>query len=76
MVPVVQAEWDREWMKWRAEEIKKEAEIMKDVPGWSAGQSPYHNGRWAPPAYDLEGNPVRTLVAVSEVWLCLIPPPQ
>ncbi len=59
MLPVVQAEWDREWMKWRAEEISKEKEIMKNVEGWKAGESPYQNERWAPPAFDLNGNPVR-----------------
>ena len=59
ILPLVQAEMDREWMKWRQGQLAKEAEIMKDVEGWQVGESVYHNDRWAPPRYDLEGNPVR-----------------
>lgn len=59
LLPLVQAEWDREWMKWRDEQLAKETEIMKDVPGWKVGESVYHNKRWAPPRYDIDGNPVR-----------------
>jgi hypothetical protein len=58
MLPVVQAEWDREWLKWRSEQVEQEKEIMKNVEGWVPGQSPYEN-RFAFPAFDLEGNPVR-----------------
>lgn len=56
MLPLVQAEWDREWMKWRSEQLDKEREIMKDVPGWKVGESTYNNDRFAPPAYDIDGN--------------------
>jgi NADH dehydrogenase (ubiquinone) 1 alpha subcomplex subunit 13 len=62
LLPMFQAEMDREWMKWRADEIQKEAEIMKDVKGWQVGASPFHNKRWAPPSYDLDGNPMRVPV--------------
>jgi NADH dehydrogenase (ubiquinone) 1 alpha subcomplex subunit 13 len=60
MLPLLQAEMDREWMTTRAEQVAKEAEIMKGVPGWVAGESPYSTDRWAPPRYDLDGNPTRT----------------
>ena len=59
MLPLVQAEWDREWMKWRADQLEQERAIMKDVPGWEVGKSPFHHDRFAPPTFDLEGNPVR-----------------
>lgn len=48
-------------MSWREAEVKKEAEIMKNVPGWVAGESPYHNNRFAPPGFDLDGNRIRIL---------------
>eukprot|EP00158_Paraphelidium_tribonemae_P000503 Partr_v1_DN22628_c0_g1_i1_m5319 putative NADH dehydrogenase (Ubiquinone) 1 alpha subcomplex len=59
LLPLVQAEWDRDWIRWRQDQLAKEEEIMKDVPGWKVGESVYHNSRWAPPRYDLDGNPVR-----------------
>ena len=61
ILPLVQAEMDREWVKWRNEQFDKEAEVMKDVPDWVVGQSVYHNDRWAFPAYDINGNPVSML---------------
>lgn len=59
ILPMVQAEWDREWIRWRQAEIEREKEIMKDVEGWTAGEAPYINQRFAPPRYDLDGKPVR-----------------
>jgi NADH dehydrogenase (ubiquinone) 1 alpha subcomplex subunit 13 len=58
VLPAIQAEWDREWMKWRADQLAKEAEIMKNVPGWVVGEKVYENSRWAPQGFDLDGNPV------------------
>ncbi|KAI3657580.1 hypothetical protein MP638_002692 [Amoeboaphelidium occidentale] len=59
MLPLLQSEMDREWMVWRQEELKKEAEIMKSVEGWTVGESPYETRKFHFPAYDLEGNPVK-----------------
>lgn len=28
---------------------KEEAEIMKDVPGWTVGKSVYNTDKWIPP---------------------------
>lgn len=64
LLPVFQAEMDREWMKWRASQIQEEKEIMKNVQGWNAGESPYHHQRWVPPTFDLDGNPVRAFTFV------------
>jgi NADH dehydrogenase (ubiquinone) 1 alpha subcomplex subunit 13 len=48
--PFLQAEADMEY-KIRQDVIdKKEAEVMKNVPGWVVGQSTYHSGRWMPQA--------------------------
>jgi hypothetical protein len=46
-------------MVWRQEELKKEAEIMKSVEGWTVGESPYETKKFHFPSYDLEGNPVK-----------------
>lgn len=51
-------------MKWRAEQLTKEAEIMKDVPGWKVGEKLYENDRWAPQGFDLDGNPVSKIVEI------------
>ena len=48
MAPVLQAEEDR-WYYEREQEIRqKEAEIMKNVPGWKVGESQFFSGRWVP----------------------------
>jgi NADH dehydrogenase (ubiquinone) 1 alpha subcomplex subunit 13 len=48
IAPILQAEADREYLA-REEIIRaKEAEIMKDVPGWTPGKSPYWSGKWMP----------------------------
>lgn len=48
MAPILQAESDR-WFVAREMEIKqKEAEIMKDVPGFRPGESVYYTKRWVP----------------------------
>ena len=48
MVSMLQSEADREYLARESEIVKKEAEIMKDVPGWTAGKSPYWSGKWMP----------------------------
>lgn len=49
IAPYLQAEADREFMVRELINLKKEAEIMKDVKGWKVGQSPYFSGKWMPP---------------------------
>ncbi|BDA50653.1 NADH dehydrogenase [ubiquinone] 1 alpha subcomplex subunit [Coccomyxa sp. Obi] len=48
--PVLQAEEDRRWVQAKKQAVENEAKIMKDVPGWKAGQNVYLTGRWVPPA--------------------------
>lgn len=50
IVAVLQAEEDRRWVKAKEAAVAREAEIMKDVPGWKAGENVYHGDRWMPPA--------------------------
>lgn len=48
IAPFLQAEEDI-WYHEREQEIlNKEAEIMKDVPGWKVGESTYMTSRWVP----------------------------
>ena len=47
---MLQAEEDRRYVSAKKVAVEREAEIMKDVPGWKAGESVYNNGRWMPPA--------------------------
>lgn len=48
MAPVLQAEEDRWYAEREKEILKKEAEIMKHVPGWKVGESTFHSDRWVP----------------------------
>jgi NADH dehydrogenase (ubiquinone) 1 alpha subcomplex subunit 13 len=48
MAPVLQAEEDRWYVERERYIIAKEAEIMKNVPGWVPGESVYHGKRWVP----------------------------
>eukprot|EP00937_MAST-01D_sp_MAST-1D-sp2_P001700 g1700.t1 len=48
LIPLLQAEEDARYVEARRAEIAKEAELMKSVPGWEAGQSVYHSGKWMP----------------------------
>ena len=50
LAPVLQAEADREYMVRETANLKKEAEVMKDVAGWQVGMSPYFSGKWMPRA--------------------------
>jgi NADH dehydrogenase (ubiquinone) 1 alpha subcomplex subunit 13 len=59
ILPLLQAEWDREWVVWKRDQDEKEREIMKDVVGWKVGESCYKSGRFTPPKYDIDGRPVR-----------------
>jgi len=46
MAPILQAEQDRLYLYREKEILKKEAEIMKDVPGWVVGENTYYTDRW------------------------------
>jgi NADH dehydrogenase (ubiquinone) 1 alpha subcomplex subunit 13 len=53
IAPILQAEEDL-WYHEREQEImKKEASIMKNVPGWQAGESTYLTSRWVPRQYGM-----------------------
>jgi NADH dehydrogenase (ubiquinone) 1 alpha subcomplex subunit 13 len=48
MAPVLQAEEDRWYFEREKEIMQREAEIMKNVPGWKVGESVYYTSRWVP----------------------------
>lgn len=56
MAPVLQMEEDRWYAEREREILKKEAEIMKDVPGWKVGESVYNTTRWVPRHVALDKN--------------------
>lgn len=45
---MLQAEADREFLLREKAIVAREAEIMKGVPNWTAGKSPYFNGAFMP----------------------------
>jgi NADH dehydrogenase (ubiquinone) 1 alpha subcomplex subunit 13 len=48
LVPFLQAEEDRRWVKANQRFLAKQAEVMKDVPEFKVGESVYKT-RWMPP---------------------------
>ncbi|KAL7556786.1 hypothetical protein ACA910_005227 [Epithemia clementina (nom. ined.)] len=52
MVPFLQAEADLAYIAQKNKQLAREAEIMKDVPGWKVGESVYRTKRWVPDQYD------------------------
>jgi NADH dehydrogenase (ubiquinone) 1 alpha subcomplex subunit 13 len=48
MIPVLQAEEDMWYLQREEQNLRKEREIMKDVPGFMVGASPYFGDRWVP----------------------------
>lgn len=48
IAPLLQAEADSEYLARERENLKKEAEIMKNVAGWQVGKSPYWSQKWMP----------------------------
>eukprot|EP00002_Diphylleia_rotans_P003737 TRINITY_DN1261_c0_g3_i1.p1 TRINITY_DN1261_c0_g3~~TRINITY_DN1261_c0_g3_i1.p1 ORF type:complete len:123 (+),score=35.70 TRINITY_DN1261_c0_g3_i1:61-429(+) len=50
ILPLLQAESDASFVRATAEANEKEAEIMKNVPGWEVGKSVY-NTKWMPPTH-------------------------
>lgn len=52
LLPFLQAEADVEYLEQEKHILEKERQIMKDVvPGWVAGQSPYHSDRYQTPIW-------------------------
>ncbi|KAM9328885.1 NADH dehydrogenase [ubiquinone] 1 alpha subcomplex subunit 13 [Gastrophryne carolinensis] len=49
LMPLLQAEQDRRVLRTLRENLEQEAIIMKDVPGWKVGESPFHTDRWVTP---------------------------
>ncbi|KAL1918854.1 uncharacterized protein VTP21DRAFT_2876 [Calcarisporiella thermophila] len=43
LVPLLQAETDRDTYRRQQASLQREKEIMKDVPGWEVGKSVYHH---------------------------------
>ena len=52
IAPILQAEADREYLERELINLKKEAEIMKNVEGWKVGANPYFSGVFMPRAVD------------------------
>lgn len=50
LAPLLQAESDKELLKREQQNLNREAEVMKDVPGWKVGAGVYNNGKWMPRA--------------------------
>ena len=51
MAPILQVEADRWYLEREREIFKREAEIMKNVPGWKVGESTFLTDRWVPPSF-------------------------
>ncbi|KAG0221969.1 hypothetical protein BGW41_006282 [Actinomortierella wolfii] len=51
LVPLLQAEADRDTYRRELAAKAREAEIMKDVKGWKAGESVYNSKRYQPNTY-------------------------
>ncbi|THV08279.1 hypothetical protein K435DRAFT_641917, partial [Dendrothele bispora CBS 962.96] len=49
LVPLLTAEGDRDAYRRQQAALDRERAIMKDVPGWQAGESSYHNPKYATP---------------------------
>ncbi len=47
---MLQAELDRDTYRRAQASLRREAEIMKDVPGWKVGDSVYNSKRYVPPS--------------------------
>ncbi|KAJ7371522.1 NADH dehydrogenase 1 alpha subcomplex subunit 13 ndufa13/GRIM19 [Desmophyllum pertusum] len=49
VLPLLQAEHDRNCLRLLKENEELEAQIMKDVPNWKVGESMYHTDKWVTP---------------------------
>lgn len=52
IVPLLQAEADREYMTRERANLKMAKELMKDDPSWKGDQSPYFSKKFMPRAVD------------------------
>eukprot|EP00127_Corallochytrium_limacisporum_P006669 Clim_evm48s232 gene=Clim_evmTU48s232 len=50
LVPLLQAEEDRRFLREYKKYLEDEEKIMAGVPGWKVGERPYNTDRWVPPA--------------------------
>ena len=50
LVPLLSAEEDRRFLKWKESADREEAELMKHVRGYHVGEKLYHSDRWVAPA--------------------------
>ncbi|KAK8804837.1 NADH dehydrogenase [Blastocystis sp. subtype 4] len=48
IAPYLQAEEDIRYCKVEEKNLKNEAEVMKDIPGWEVGKSVYNSRKWVP----------------------------
>jgi len=53
LVPVLNAELDRDAYRRQQARLTREKEIMKDIPDWEPGQKIYSTKRYIPPAVSL-----------------------
>ncbi|KAF9896509.1 hypothetical protein BX616_007308, partial [Lobosporangium transversale] len=51
LIPLLQAEADRDTYRREVAAKQREAEIMKNHKGWKAGESVYNSDRYAPKPY-------------------------
>lgn len=51
LIPLLQAEADRDTYRREVAANEREAEIMKDVKGWKAGESVYNSKRYTPQTF-------------------------
>ncbi|XP_070830422.1 NADH dehydrogenase [ubiquinone] 1 alpha subcomplex subunit 13 [Chaetodon trifascialis] len=49
LMPLLQAEKDRRYLRMMRENLEEEAIVMKDVPGWKVGESVFNTDRWVTP---------------------------
>ncbi|XP_077188148.1 NADH dehydrogenase [ubiquinone] 1 alpha subcomplex subunit 13 [Paroedura picta] len=52
LLPLLMAEEDRRILRILRQNFEEEAKIMKDVPGWTVGESRFHTTRWVTPLAD------------------------
>lgn len=50
--PLLQAEADFEYLRREEENLRREREVMKNVPGWKVGEPWYFSNKFMPRAVD------------------------
>eukprot|EP00246_Nothoceros_aenigmaticus_P009352 TRINITY_DN24807_c0_g1_i1.p1 TRINITY_DN24807_c0_g1~~TRINITY_DN24807_c0_g1_i1.p1 ORF type:complete len:144 (+),score=25.77 TRINITY_DN24807_c0_g1_i1:192-623(+) len=50
ILPLIQAEEDARYVRAMKQQLKQEAKLMANVPGWKVGENVYNSGRWMPPS--------------------------